>query len=953
MSKETTSGAQAVPPEYLNINETGPTWDNYPNPFTEQNPQNLLIPNYQGGYVETEIDADIMESAQQQTLPAEQTGFGEPRSLFIPSPEIPSGNPLIDAMNFYQYSDHHAGLLRDGVINNIESTPHVPRENRAAKVSKHRSKGTYGVALLDDYREGSQVHNFVIRSGNVADDEETSSSEGEDTTSGIGEAFVNPRTKHLDNSYVEPIDLSNSAKVPQAPTQAQLIHQRTKNFIARGTGLGNGNNQVVPPNAHYNVTNREKVYYNTNKGPGAIRKKYVAKCGDNMQYSSRDSAQMNAGGLANVVNHQDTQREVPYSSYNSGGPFNVPRKQNPSQSNQNTRASGNSNKAGQNEINRNTSSHSCNTGPRNQNYQKFNSGNPDLRDTFSKINLNNTYSKGTKKPTRSTCSSVYGTKQTYYKEGAGHKHFDGEHKRSKHRSSVSYDDWREPQTPKPRNSSVRFDTLPQPRDYEYEEEEEQYARSGVSEGFESDESYGSQTESESEYITPRNSTGRHGHSSEFSNQNSRSGRSNRSGGRHARSDLTYTRSIQSRGERVRSDRMYSKSTRDRGERVRGSRRSEIDNSHGYSGSGGVGEAECTILYRHGVAEGDLTRYGEMNLSAVDVKQIPCLTGNQIFVSNPETSLPKFSGNIIEFAEWKSEFVSMLGRIEPSQRLRCLKQSLDADTVLLLAGFGGTREQTFRDAFRRLDERFDRPNQVRQVLMSNLMEIIHGYRKEDSSKFPRMIHRLREKYDRLMSLNPMYVLQLDAAVYDLTDKLPDYFGRKIKRSRQEDPDNYTFTKVLQKCEKEASIMEGEEELSRIKNSSYHDRKRINHMSLGEDHSRYSQRMGDQFSDEGEVDVSVEAGINALAKRQFYDCNFCGTNDHTTLTCTRQFTNETKAKLIKERRICLVCGSTGHWGRVCNIVKVYGRRAEGLCGDQECGTEVHMKQFCDHVRFMRSD
>ena len=84
MSKETTSGAQAVPPEYLNINETGPTWDNYPNPFTEQNPQNLLIPNYQGGYVETEIDADIMESAQQQTLPAEQTGFGEPRSLFNP-----------------------------------------------------------------------------------------------------------------------------------------------------------------------------------------------------------------------------------------------------------------------------------------------------------------------------------------------------------------------------------------------------------------------------------------------------------------------------------------------------------------------------------------------------------------------------------------------------------------------------------------------------------------------------------------------------------------------------------------------------------------------------------------------------------------------------------------------------------------------------------------------------
>jgi hypothetical protein len=394
------------------------------------------------------------------------------------------------------------------------------------------------------------------------------------------------------------------------------------------------------------------------------------------------------------------------------------------------------------------------------------------------------------------------------------------------------------------------------------------------------------------------------------------------------------------------------------------------------------DLQRTMLQSVGVPREDLDSYAQMSLGPdLDVTRIPSLPSTQILMTQSASDLPTFSGSIEEYREFKQDFLSLLSSFPESDRLRLLKKCLDANSKQAIAICQGAGAHAFAKAFAILDEKYDRPDLVKQILLQQITGLTSTRCAFDELQFAQVVRDMRERYDRLLMISPLSAMTFESAVYTWMGNMPSSVYNKLSKLMCFYPKQCTFQRALveaerhvkhKECERRSPVERPSGENSSRKSAS----KRINTLGASKDQNGYSppsessdspaQELEEQsdVSDQGRVEKSVNASnykqapkgsaygnvsSNAASnssayKRKFHKCNLCDTDDHYTIDCKVKFSNKQLQQLVKGRRICWVCGDSGHWPDRCRVYHIAGSNA--LCQKPECGTQLHAKsgRFC---------
>ena len=421
---------------------------------------------------------------------------------------------------------------------------------------------------------------------------------------------------------------------------------------------------------------------------------------------------------------------------------------------------------------------------------------------------------------------------------------------------------------------------------------------------------------------------------------------------------------------------------------------------------GRSEFEKTVMEAGGVT---LEEQEKLDLEDQEDQEMAANTSTVSFMAfRTKEEIPVFSGDIVDYRDWKLSFRSLISQFPKPEHLDTLKIKL-CEKAILIAGCTGRTDSALKRAWGILDSTFGRPERVRAILLAQIEGLV-SVPFINTTKFVYMVRQLRDKFDRLLRVDGLSVIGVNNHILvKFLRSMPAWLARKIMRLAREEHIQWTFNAVLKLAEKAVEDLQdqdwwlndpgplGYQEVPSQKDC---DKRRPRREACNainttdpEDHEDYyeeEEEVEEYTEDTADVAVhqiqggnrGVGAGRGLLRgagsrgrgtvrgaaqgalrsgasqggqqrghirpdmKNPFAKCMVCDCEDHKTVHCKVATTMDPAELkvLTKVRRICELCGRPGHRSLHCPFYTV-SENSTLACRSEVCSSNPHTMVFCN--------
>lgn len=370
------------------------------------------------------------------------------------------------------------------------------------------------------------------------------------------------------------------------------------------------------------------------------------------------------------------------------------------------------------------------------------------------------------------------------------------------------------------------------------------------------------------------------------------------------------------------------------------------------------------------------------------------------VSRSKEEIPTFSGDIIDYQDWKTLFESYMTPFPKPEHLSTLKKKLGKQEVLI-AGCTGLTESALKRAWTILDATFGSADRVKTILLTQIEELV-SVPYTNNTMFISTVRQVRDKFDRLLRVDRLSIVGVNNHILGLFLRaMPSWLFRKASKIKREEPNEWNFNSVLKLAEKSVleiedqnwllkgpgslryqvvpskpkvkelhcltadgqdsdyivegyeEEVEGEEFLETATHQLYgaaRGRSRGGGSSKGAGSQGAGRGAGrGAGSPAGSQDSQGRGRLSRTDMRNPYaKCMVCDCEDHLTVECPispGMDPGQLKA-LTEARKICVLCGRPGHRSLFCpfHTVRMDNTGDSLTCKSEACSATPHSKVFC---------
>ena len=384
------------------------------------------------------------------------------------------------------------------------------------------------------------------------------------------------------------------------------------------------------------------------------------------------------------------------------------------------------------------------------------------------------------------------------------------------------------------------------------------------------------------------------------------------------------------------------------------------------------------LQAYGVPKPTLKYYS--NLSSADHRDptsLPTLPSAKVVINMSAEDLPRFSGEVCNYRDFRTNFLNMISHFPEGFRLYWLKRCLDPESKELIAECRGGGSLVFSKAFEILDKQYRQPFLEKTMLLHKIEDLAVIQCTHDDKAFSTIVRSMKRFYDRLLAVAPACIMSLESTKVAWLNNMPAELETRLSHLSFTEPEGFTFPRVLEAAEKYAGWKHYESLLSRDRlhqEEALH--KQTQTAEITASSKDPSTRLGTEkdapatdsvvnqkLPPEEPLDSAVltsqwmpESGERHLqpgfsspqlkrSKHVIHKCYICKTGqkgDHFTIECNQVIPDEQLKRLVKEEKLCLMCGKHNHWARDCR----FRRDETALCKNPQCSSEPHTVtgRFC---------
>ncbi|GAA6067422.1 uncharacterized protein LOC113067232, partial [Tachysurus ichikawai] len=284
---------------------------------------------------------------------------------------------------------------------------------------------------------------------------------------------------------------------------------------------------------------------------------------------------------------------------------------------------------------------------------------------------------------------------------------------------------------------------------------------------------------------------------------------------------------------------------------------------------------------------------------------------------PATEPPVFNGDPIQFIEWKSAFVSLIGgkAIPSADKLRYLKRYVGGPARKSLDGiFYRNDDEAYKDAWNKLNQRYGQPFAIQKAFREKLAKW-PKIQPKDSEGFREFSDFLNACHQAMPHVKGLEILNDCEENQKLVCKLPDWaasrWNRQVTQTLIETHDFSKFVDFVTFMSMEAEIscnpvtsfsaFHASDPTSEKRNPKDSKRNKANvfHVHIATENNQNDKK--EQRSTKGNSKV----------------CLFCKDSKHTIYNCPK-FTAkslEEKRKYVRDNKLCYGCMKPGHSARDC--------------------------------------
>lgn len=411
------------------------------------------------------------------------------------------------------------------------------------------------------------------------------------------------------------------------------------------------------------------------------------------------------------------------------------------------------------------------------------------------------------------------------------------------------------------------------------------------------------------------------------------------------------------------------------------------------------EFERTVMEAGGVTLDEQERL-EME-AAEDMSSSVNPSSVSFTVSRSKEEIPTFSGDIIDYRDWKTLFESYMTPFPKPEHLSTLKNKLGKQEALI-AGCTGLTVSALNRAWAILDATFGSTDRVKTILLTQIEELV-TVPYTNNAMFISMVRQVRDKFDRLLRVDGLSIVGVNNYILGMFLRaMPSWLFRKASKIKREDPREWNFNSVLKLAEK--SVLEIEDQNWLLKGpgslkyqggpgrhrgrdihtlttegqednyekEDYSDDYESEEVSDTATHQLHGTHRG-RGSDRGFSNSAGGRGISRGAgrgagrlsasqdsqgrgrlsrsdmKNPYAKCMVCDCEDHLTVECPVTPTMDPgKLKALTEaRKICVLCGRPGHRSLFCpyHTVRMASVSDSIACKSEGCSPTPHTKVFCN--------
>ena len=340
------------------------------------------------------------------------------------------------------------------------------------------------------------------------------------------------------------------------------------------------------------------------------------------------------------------------------------------------------------------------------------------------------------------------------------------------------------------------------------------------------------------------------------------------------------------------------------------------------------DAERTVLGCLGITDADVNEAQGVSGSYIMGNTSMRNSSNVTFtIARTKSEICNFSGDVVDYAEWKDMFQSYMDHYPTAEHLDTLKEKLGKCSSVI-AGCSGHSDAALIKAWNDLDAHFMRLDRVSSALLTQIDELVSTPYTNDTD-FILTVKRLRDRVNRLIRADKLAMMGLNSNTLKVfANHTPDWIFKRLNKLYFSEPHKWNFMTVLKLVEGYAAEIESQ---SFLREPSGPKESVQNPMSLEAEINHLSS---DLKGKSPRPDMT-----NPWAK-----CMLCDCENHLTIKCTVTRTADKLKALSWSHKICELCGRPGHRSVHCPILTL-GLECPTMCKSEECNPDKpHSKVFC---------
>ena len=319
------------------------------------------------------------------------------------------------------------------------------------------------------------------------------------------------------------------------------------------------------------------------------------------------------------------------------------------------------------------------------------------------------------------------------------------------------------------------------------------------------------------------------------------------------------------------------------------------------------------------------------------------------IARSREDVPCFSGDIVYYKDWKLSFQMSVSMFPQLEHMEILREKLGVHKSIVLQCIGSSSGD-MEQAWELLDKEYSRPRRVEAILLADLTRLVSTPCREES-QFPAIVMRVRERFDRLVSNRKMGIFCLDTILCTWVDNMPDSVSRCAIKIMVEREDDWNFPTILVMAEKRVERIE-----ARVwcRESADIQRKSVGIQPVSTDsHSSIAA----EISDEKNIrEAQTPVGFGYVTKSHEHlttdsvmvdseaKCQLCISSSHLTVDCKVCRSEDELRTLVTRKRICQLCGLSGHKSFRCPCFTVHKNHSLA-CTSVICDSRnPHSSVFC---------